>query len=158
MLTTIIVLMVAGMVMVGLEIFLPGAILGILGAVAFIVAAVLAYQEYGLIGGGVAAAVGLFGSVGVLVAEFTLLPKTRLGRRLFLTAKVEGKANDELLEKADVVGREGQSLTTLAPSGRVLVDGQEFEAFSEDGLLNKGTVVEVVSRDNFRLIVRKKPL
>ncbi|MGF1447830.1 MAG: NfeD family protein [Opitutales bacterium] len=158
MLSLIIILVIAGMVLIGLEIFLPGAVLGILGAIAFMAAAYFAYQEYGLLGGGLTAAVGLFGAVGVLVVEFTLLPKTKLGRRLFLSAKVEGNARDEVLAKADVVGREGQSLTTLAPSGRVLVDGQEFEAFSEDGLLTKGTPVEVISRDNFRLVVRKKTL
>ncbi|MGF1484320.1 MAG: NfeD family protein [Opitutales bacterium] len=158
MLPIIITLLVAGMILIGLEIFLPGAILGILGGCAFLAASILAFQEYGVLVGGLVGALSLFLSVGMLVFEFTVLPKTKLGRGLFLTAKVDGNSSDSLATQAEVVGKEGRSLTTLAPSGKVEVDGQEFEAFSEDGLLSKGTAVEVVGRDNFRLIVRKKPL
>jgi membrane-bound serine protease (ClpP class) len=54
-----------------------------------------------------------------------------------------------------VTGREATALTTLAPSGYVLVDGRRYEAFCQSGLAAKGSVLRVVGTDNFRLIVTK---
>jgi len=52
-----------------------------------------------------------------------------------------------------VVGRDASALTTLAPSGYVLVGGQRYEAFCRSGHAPAGAALRVVGVDNFRLIV-----
>jgi membrane-bound serine protease (ClpP class) len=53
------------------------------------------------------------------------------------------------------VGKTAEAVTTLAPSGYVVVDGRRYEAFSQSGHAAKGAILRVVGLDNFRLIVTK---
>ena len=109
-----------------------------------------AFYDYGLSGGFIAflVALGLLGIV--LWLEFVLLPKTALGRRMFLQSAVTGtsKAATE-----NMVGRSGKTITALGPSGYVQIEGKQYEAFSRSGFVDAGTAVKVIGADNFRLIV-----
>lgn len=151
--TTILFLFVIGIVMVLLEIFLPGGILGVLGACAMIAGCVLAFRDYGVDGGVIAVVAGivLFGAG--LVLEFVILPRTRWGKRIFLSAAVSGKSN--VAAGLDLVGRECEAATVLAPSGVVLIDGRRLEAFCRDGYAEQGSRLIVRGSESFRLIVSK---
>ena len=39
----------------------------------------------------------------------------------------------------------------LHPEGRIIVEKEEYDAFSDDGFIHKGTKVKVVAIDNFSL-------
>ena len=54
-----------------------------------------------------------------------------------------------------LVGRDGITQTTLAPTGKVRVDGKTYVAQSEDGFLEKGHTVKVVRIETFKLIVTR---
>lgn len=151
----IVLLFAVGLVLLAFEVFVPGGILGIFGGLSLLGGVVLAFTGFGATGGWTALAVAL-GLVGLMVyLEFGLLPKTALGRRLFLRSAVGGTSQPPLAESAAVVGRGGEALTPLAPTGYVIVDGRRYEAFSQSGLLPKGAPVRVVGLDTFRLIVTK---
>jgi len=140
--------------MLSLEIFLPGGVLGGLGGLAMIVGVVLSFRDFGTGGGALALAVGLVLVATTVVIEFVVLPKTRFGRKFYLSAAVTGVATKPVDEKA-VVGRECEALTVLAPSGQVLLDGGRREAFCRDGYAEQGARLTVQGMDNFRLIVSK---
>jgi membrane-bound ClpP family serine protease len=152
--TTILFLFLIGIVMVLLEVFLPGGILGLLGAGAMIAGCVLSFRDYGVGGGVIAIVVGLVLFGGGLVLEFSVLPKTKMGKRLFLSAAVSGKSSDPA-SGADLVGRECEAVTVLAPSGVVLLDGRRLEAFCRDGYAEPGSRLIVRASESFRLIVSK---
>lgn len=152
--TLIIGLIVLGLVLVSFEIIVPGGLLGFLGAVSIIAACVLAYQDYGMLG-----ALGLFIGTGVLtvimlVLELKFVPRTKIGQKMFLGESVESQSTHTLGDE-ELEGKEGEALTTLTPTGQVLVEGNQYEGFSKDGLIPKGGKITVVGRDNFRILVKK---
>ena len=152
--STIIVLFALGSIMIFFEIFLPGGVLGVAGGLAMMAGSVLAFMEYGTGGGIVAIAAGLGLLVCSLIIKFKFLPKTKLGRRLFLS-KTDSGGSQPPIASEDVIGRECRAETTLAPSGVVLLDGKRYEAFSRSGYVDRGTPLIIKGMDNFRLIVSK---
>ena len=133
---------------------MPGGILGVMGGLALLGGVVMAFVDLGAGAGWIALAAAL-ATVGLLLyVELGVLPKTRLGRRLFLDAAVSG-TSQAAPAQPEVIGKAAEALTTLAPSGYVIVDGRRYEAFCQSGLVPKGTELRVVALDNFRLIVTK---
>ncbi len=150
--TAIVLLLSIGIVLVLLEVIVPGGVLGVLGVLAMLGGCVLAFFELGARGGWVAtAAAG--GALGLsLFIEFKLLPRTRWGKKLFLSQSIEGGSQAMPAGEA-IVGKAGEAVTMMAPSGYVTIDGKRYEAVSQSGLIAKGAGVRVVSVDNFHLIV-----
>ena len=151
----IVLLFALGIVLLAFEVIVPGAILGAFGLLSMLAGIVLAFADHGALGGLLALLIAV-GLVGVMVLiEFVVLPKTAIGRRLFLHAAVEGSSQALPAEAAATVGSEGRTVTTLAPSGYVQIGERRYEASSQSGLLPEGTPIRVVGADNFRLIVVK---
>lgn len=153
--TGIVLLFALALVLFFFEVFVPGAVLGILGGILMAIGCGLAFYEFGLNGGAIATALALFLVGLMLYIELILLPKTRFGKRLFLDTAVSATSQPPPAQPTDVVGLSGEALTTLAPGGFVLVAGRKYEAASQSGLLPKGAAVKVTGLDNFRLIVSK---
>lgn len=153
--TMIAILFVAGLLLLGFEVFIPGGVLGVLGGLALLGGVGLAFVDFGL-GGGLGALLVAVVLVGiVLYFEFAVLPKTAMGRRLFLQSAVTGRTG--VVRERDFVGSVGLTSTALAPTGYVEIDGRRHEAFSRSGFLEPGVPVKVVGADNFRLIVISNP-
>ena len=114
-------------------------------------------NEYGLL-----AAVACFGlcfvlAVVVILIQFTLLPKTAYGRRLILSTKPSAPSSAAAApdDMALLKGKQGEALTTCSPTGIVRIEGQDYEAYCEDGYVKKGTQLQVTGRGDFRILVRK---
>lgn len=149
----IILLFVVGALLLTAEIFLPGAIAGIIGGVALAVGSLLSFHEFGF-SGGLLASFGALLLVGVMLyVELVVLPRTAFGRRMVVQSTVSATSQPPPAAADAVVGRDAVALTTLAPSGYVEVDGRRYEAFSRSGLVAKGATLRVVGVDNFRIIV-----
>lgn len=151
----IILLFLVGVVLLGFEVFVPGAVLGILGSLSLLGGVILAFMDFGAPGGwtALATALGLVG--GMLFFEFRILPRTALGKRLFLKSEIGGTSQPVIAVPDSVVDRTGETLTPLSPSGYIMLEGKRYEAFCRSGFVDKGASVRVVGVDNFRLIVSK---
>ena len=152
--TSVLTFFIVGIVFLALEIFAPGVVLGVLGGLAMLAGCVLAFVNLSAAWASLVV-IAAFGVLGFfLYAEFVLLPKSRFGKQFFLAGGDRSKTSQPTLaEKKDVVGKMCVTLTPLAPSGYVELDGKRFEAFSQSGFAAKGEALRVVSLDNFRLIV-----
>lgn len=53
----------------------------------------------------------------------------------------------------ELIGREGETLTDLRPSGTISVDGERFSCTSGGSWVKKGTTVRVISVDGTRILV-----
>jgi len=149
--TTVALLFLIGVILLGFEVFLPGGILGGLAGFALQSGVGLAFLDFG-VGGGSAALAAAVLLVGLMLYfEFAILPRTKLGRRLFLHSAVSGKSAPG--READLTGATGRTLTALAPTGVVEIEGRRHEAFSRAGFLEVDVAIRVVGADNFRLIV-----
>jgi len=150
--TAIVLLLALGITLVLLEVIVPGGVLGVLGVLAMLGGCVLAFFDLGAQGGWIAT-VAAIGALGMsLFIEFKVLPRTRWGKKLFLDRAIEGASHEKPAEDV-VVGKTGEAVTTMAPSGYVVVEGKRYEAVSQSGLIAKGTAVRVVGVNNFHLIV-----
>ena len=153
--TLIITLFVLGLVFLSFELITPGGVLGAIGVIAMLIACILVWNDYGATAGLIAILAAFILTGIIIYAELKLLPKTRLGRRMFNESAVTGASQPPPADPADVLGRECEALTILAPTGYVLLDGKRYEARSLSGLVDKGARLRVSSLDNFTLQVTK---
>jgi len=150
----ILLLFLVGIGLLAADVFVSSFLLAVCGAVAMLAGCAVAYEHFGLFGAGFAAAVALILLGGTIYFELVVLPRTRFGRGLVVQS-TSGAASQPPLATAGIVGKAAEALTTLAPSGYVLVEGRRYEAFCQSGHVPKGTALQVVGLDNFRLIVAK---
>lgn len=148
----VLLLFLTGIVLLVFEVLTPGAVLGILGGIAMAAGCAIAFYQFGPGTGALATAGAVVALGAVLWVELVLLPKTRLGRKLFQHQAIDAKTQPALAD-ATVIGQSAEAVTTLAPSGYVMLGGRRYEAWSQSGYTAKGATVRVVGLDNFRLIV-----
>jgi membrane-bound serine protease (ClpP class) len=89
----------------------------------------------------------------MLYLELVILPRTAFGRKMIVQAKVDATSQPPIARLEAVMDKPAEALTTLSPSGYVLVEGHRYEAFCRSGQVPKGAMLRVVGVDNFRLIV-----
>ena len=103
-----------------------------------------------------AAAVG--GTLGGMILLFVAgskLPETRFFRHVALTDtqnRSEGYVSFQLGEP--LIGRKGTAETVLRPSGKVLIDGKMYDAYTRGEYIQKGQTVEVISEEGSSLKVK----
>ena len=152
--TTILLLFILGIVLLALDLFVPGIILSVFGTLAFLSGTARAFTQFGVFGGLLAFAIGMALLAIALYVEYGLLPKTRFGKKFFLHAAVEGTSQGApAAELAALTGRECVALTPLMPSGQVEIDGRRHEALSLDGHVARGARLKVTGTQNFSLTV-----
>jgi len=151
--TAIIVLFLAGILLLAIEVFVPGMIVGLIGGLSILAGVVIAFILYGSGGGMIALLCGgvLLGVT--LYIEFVVLPKTKLAKALSMQATVGGTSQAAVADLSTVLDQQGETITPLSPSGYISLQGRRYEAFSQSGYLAMGVRVRVTGLDNFRLIV-----
>jgi len=151
-LSAVILLFACGILLLALEVIVPGAVLGIVGAILLMVGVGLSFDRFGAEGGALASAAALLIGGVAFYFEFVLLPRSRLARKFSMTATVAGTSQPAVAD-ASLVGRRAVAATTLAPSGLIEFASQTFPGIpGSDGTTDK-FAVEVVGFDTFRVIV-----
>lgn len=152
--TTILILFGVGILLLALELIVPGAILGILGAVAMLAGVGFAFSTYGWDGGLLALALAVTALGLVVYFELVWLPKSALARYFSMSATVTGVSRHPVADPS-VVGAIVVAETTCAPSGYVLLNGKRFEASCVDGYAKAGDQLRVTAIESFGLVVTK---
>src|SRR5437016_8119019 len=106
----IIGLIILGLVFTFFEVFVPGGVLGVLAAAAFIASCVIAYQNYGIFASITVFVVSLILVVILLAVTLNFLPKTKVGKKMFLDKSVEDKSTN-FLGSEEILGKTGEALT-----------------------------------------------
>ena len=91
--STILLLFILGIVMLALDLFMPGIVLSVFGTIAMLAGTALAFSLHGVAGGLLAFAIGAALLSLALYIEYGLLPKTKFGRKFFLHAEVHGTSS-----------------------------------------------------------------
>jgi len=151
--TWIILLFSLGIGLIAVEVIVPGGIIGTIGGLMMFAGCVMSFMEFGTLGGMIAVGVAFLLAAIALYIEFRVIPKTRMGKRAFLTSEITGVSSAFGTEALALIGKSAESLTMLSPSGYVMIDGVRYEAFSQSGQVPAGAPLEVTGADNFRLIV-----
>lgn len=153
---TYIGLILAGLLLVGTEIFVPGGVLGIVGLLAFIGAAGMGFRVFPPPYGMVSAMAIVVGAGVGLVLWIQLFPKTVMGRKLMLTR--DGRDNKSApAEYQALLGQVGTAQSTLRPSGIALVAGTRRDVIADGQWIDAGAAIQVVAVKGARILVRALP-
>lgn len=152
-----IILLVAGFVLIGVELVMPGfglpgisGIVCLIGGIFFIANS---FEEGILITVVVIVVLGM-----LMTAIMGLLTKRRLKSPIILDTDV--KAEDSYLNSSDLeylVHRKGITVTNMRPAGRGNFDGIDLDIISDDGYIERGTPVVIDRISEKRLIVKRLP-
>jgi len=152
-------LFVLAVILIFLEFFLPGGILGVLGALSLLASIITAYAQYSL-------SVGMLIMVGELVGAFVLLavglklfPRTWAGKRMILSTTLDdshGYTGDTVILK-QYLGQTGAAESDLRPAGVARIQGKRVDAVAEGQFVDKGTEVKVIEVEGNRVVVRPVP-
>ncbi|MCX6996672.1 MAG: NfeD family protein [Kiritimatiellaeota bacterium] len=152
--TLYLILLLGGLLLVGAEIFLPGGLVGLLGAVALLGAAFVGGSKfaapYNLLS--VALIIVLAGIAIYLWIRF--FPKSRMGRKLTLNAD-GSRFTTVAQESAAWLNQEGQALSALRPAGLALVQGRRVDVVAESSWIPAGARIGVIAVEGNRIVVRQ---
>lgn len=150
-----IILLIAGIIMIILEFFLPGGILGLLGIAAVIGSLFMAgynitHMAFSISIAfivAVAAAVFLYRRIGMDKGIF---------RHIILkdqTSTEQGYVSRE--NRIELIGLEGESLTPLRPSGTGLFADERIDIVSDGNFIDKGKKIKIIKVEGMRVVVRE---
>lgn len=144
-----------GVVLLVLEIFVPGGILGAIGIGALITGVALTANS---LVEGLLYILGMLALLAVLVIlSFRFPTSRRLWERFSLTTR---QTNQEgyLAPKQSYdrfMGRYGVALTHLRPAGTADFDGERVDVVTEGGYIKSGVKIKVIAVEGVRVIVRE---
>ncbi len=152
------VLVVIGLVLMAAEVFLPtGGILFVLAIGALIVG--IAMSFYGNTTQGMITLLAVFILIPVVAPVLLhLMPRTRMGKRFFLTAHEDDASVAAMpvnLELEQLRGRYGKTVSSLRPSGITQFDGRRVDTISEGEMIAPGQWVRCIDVKAGRVIVRQ---
>lgn len=144
-----------GLLLIYLEFFLPGAVMGVAGGLMIGASLLLFIME----ANSVIAVVIYFILVAfsiVLLIKYALwkIPRAKPDRSIYSADAQEGYQASGYDKEA--IGKSGVVLSDLKPGGYILIKGEQHQALSESGYIPKGTEVIVLYGEGESLIVRKK--
>ena len=147
------VLALLGGILIFAEFFVPGGVMGVIGAVCLVVMVALVFGNYGAFWGSVALGGAAITGILYMVLFLLIFPKTYMARRLALHSEVQGKSVD-VPDSVAWVGQHGEAATPLRPAGKAIFGTERMEVEAESGLIPSGHKVQVVRVAGSRLIVR----
>jgi len=134
-----------------MEVYLPGGVIGGIGAVAILVSIFFAYQNDTSFGTMILVC-SLVGSVSVSWASFKYLTKSPSGRRaLLMDTNIEVPKEKNL----DLIGQSGVALCDLRPTGRIDIGGEPFDAQTRGEYVEKDMNIQVISVEADHIFVKK---
>jgi membrane-bound serine protease (ClpP class) len=147
-----VILLVSGLFLIGAEIFVPGGILGTLGAVALVGAVVAAFVAFPPAAAGYIT-VGIVLLIGVaLVAWIRLFPKSPMGRKMTVARDLsDSKGTEDGLDS--LLGKVGKAISDLRPGGFATIDGRRVDVVTQGEMIDDGATVRVVEIEGNRVVV-----
>lgn len=148
-------LFLAGILLIILELFLPGGIVGVIGLICVVASLFLAAGSF------TEMAISILIATAVSIIAVILLTKV-LGKRMkffkkFIltdsTNKESGYVSNETRE--DLVGQIAVTLTALRPSGTAVLGDERIDVVSEGAFIDKDEQVKIVKAEGSRIVVRK---
>lgn len=149
-----IILFIAGFILIGIEMAIPGfSIPGVSGIICLVVAIFLVSDSF--VEGAIIALI-IMALLGIMFAVILgILSKAKLKSPIIL--RDEQNKEKGFISSNDLkylLGKQGVAVTDLRPSGTADFDGIEFDVISEGKYINKGTRLEIYKVQGSKLIVK----
>ncbi len=152
----IIILTVVGLVLIAVDFYLPGFVLGSIGVVLMLVATAICYHDTGSLNKSILVFCGEVAlAIGVGYTSIKYFPKTAAGKKMILAETQTGVRAESSKQHEDWIGREGVAQTVLRPAGVAIIDGKRLDVEAESGMIAGGSPIKIVAVHENRLVVRK---
>lgn len=149
-----ILLLIVGIILIVAEFFVPGGIAGIIGGVAILFSLLLAGANIVHMGYSILVAL-LIAVIGMVVLMKFFGKKLHMLNKLVLkdaTTTEEGYVSN--VNRLELIGKKGVTLTPLRPAGVVLIDGERIDAVSDGSYIDVKQQVEIFKVEGSRIVVR----
>lgn len=147
------ILLGSGLVLLAIEIFVPGGILGVLGAMALVGAITTGFWAFPSAGPVIAAGIIILTAL-VLVVWIRVFPRTSLGKAMTVTGDLaNAKAAQPGIEA--LTGKTGETVTDLRPGGYAMIDGKRMDVVTDGRMLDRGRQIQVVEVRGNRIVVKE---
>lgn len=150
-----ITLLVIGIILLILEIFVPGGILGVIGASAVVVSLFIAGYDLSHM------AISILIAFIVAIVTFFVLYKSAgeergLFKKIVLRDRMttdEGYVSAE--SRDNLIGEEGVSVTPLRPAGTMLLNDERIDVVTEGNYIGIHKPIKIVHVEGMRVVVRE---
>lgn len=125
------------------ELFLiPGiSIAGIAATLSMAASVYLAYAQIGVVAGHIT----LFANIIIIALAIYFFLKSKTLDKMALKTNIDNKI--DLIQNNLQVGQHATTLSRLAPMGKILIDGKQFEARSQGEFIPENTAVIITAID-----------
>ncbi len=150
-----VLLFAVGIVLILLELVLPGGIIGIFGFGAFLASFFMAGENFIHIGISllIAFSISILACV-VMIKVYD--KKMKFFKKLILsdsTSTELGYVSNQ--NRTELIGKIGICLTDLRPSGTVVIDEERIDVVTEGSFISKGSQVKIIKVEGSRIVVRE---
>jgi membrane-bound serine protease (ClpP class) len=155
MFLSIIGLLILGLMLIFLEMFVPGGIIGFIGTMLMGTGTILCFYYYGP-STGMAVLLGTCALVtAIVILFFRIFPYTAEGKWVIMnhTLVTAKGSHSETTRYQTLIGREGCTESKLRPAGIAIVDGERLDVVSEGDYLEENTRIRVQRVDGNRIVV-----
>lgn len=149
------VLFLLGIFLLILEFFLPGGIAGSIGFISIVGSLFLATDNYKLMAVSLLIAVVVSLTVSILLIK-VFGKKMKFFKKMILkdsTSTEEGYVSN--VNRVELIGKIGISLTPLRPSGIALIDDERIDVVTEGNFIDPDKAIIVVKTEGSRIVVRE---
>lgn len=147
-------LWILGLVLIYLEFYLPGAIMGITGGILVFASLILFAMQNPSALSIALYTCAVIASIGFLI-RFALwrIRNANPAHSIYSNAAQTGFSASSY--DKSTIGKQGTVLSDLKPGGFILIDGKQHQAISQGGYIVKGEQVEVIGGQEESLIVKR---
>jgi membrane-bound serine protease (ClpP class) len=148
------ILIIAGLFLIGAEIFLPGGVIGFIGGMCLLAAVAVGFAAFGIQGGLLTALLIIILAGVCLVVWIKYFPRTRMGQSLTLSddGKTFKSASPEFM---DLLNKEGVALSILRPAGIAKFDGKRVDVVADGSWIESGKPIKVTRVEGVRILVKE---
>ena len=145
--------LIAGVMLIGAEVFLPGAVMGIIGSILLLVAMGMAFVAFPAAGPFIAVGILFLASV-VVALWIHFFPKSRMGKSMMVSTDLRTfKATETGIEA--LINKRGVALSPLRPAGFAQIEDKRVDVITRGEMIAKDVNVQVVAVEGNSVIVAR---
>ena len=151
----VLLLFIGGMSLIGLEMFIPGGIVGTVGIITVIYAIIYInkatyYIAFILVISLILAAIQFYVNRNVFHKRLTLLNRLVLNDSI---STEDGYVASE--SRLELIGKKLQAYTDLRPAGVAVLGNEKLDVVTDGDFIEKGNEIEIIRVEGMRIVVKK---
>ena len=152
---TSLILFITGFILLIVEAIVPGfGLPGISGLILVFTGIIMAVESLGVAAISISIAIIVTTIITILLIKLGF--KSKILDNIILKSDVtNNEHNEKKISKEELLGSIGKSVSILRPTGFIEIEGQRYDALSEEGFIQEGSKVVVSKIEGNKIFVRR---